>query len=122
MSPATSEMNLFGFNSRSTSPVGMSTPTLNSPRTRISAYDTLLKRRAEVNNTVRLLFTHTGNTHSVITSTLYNVFFFFMFLLIQVVPTHYSMRSATLGAPNKKDYIEELTKQLDICQKVDFIT
>ncbi|KAM7393296.1 hypothetical protein PAMA_008104 [Pampus argenteus] len=31
--------------------------------------------------------------------------------------THYSMRSATLGMPNKKDYIEELTKQLNDCQK-----
>ncbi|XP_071321958.1 myosin heavy chain, embryonic smooth muscle isoform [Trachinotus anak] len=85
LSPATSEMNLYSFNSRSTSPVGIPTPTLSSPRPRFSAYDTLVKRRAEVNNTV--------------------------------VPTHYSMRSATLGAPNKKDYIEELTKQLDACQK-----
>lgn len=34
------------------------------------------------------------------------------------VNTHYSMRSATLGGLNKKDYIEELTKQLDVCQKV----
>ncbi|XP_023268417.1 cingulin-like protein 1 [Seriola lalandi dorsalis] len=85
LSPATSEMNLYSYNSRSTSPVGMQTPTLASPRPRFSAYDTLLKRRAEVTNTV--------------------------------VPTHYSMRSATLGAPNKKDYIEELTKQLNDCQK-----
>ncbi|KAF3702328.1 Cingulin-like protein 1 Junction-associated coiled-coil protein Paracingulin [Channa argus] len=85
LSPANSEVNMFGYNSRSTSPVGLSTPTLTSPRNRVSAYDTLLKRRAEVNNTV--------------------------------IPTHYSMRSATLGAPNKKDYIEELTKQLDACQK-----
>ncbi|XP_050928724.1 cingulin-like protein 1 [Lates calcarifer] len=88
LSPSTSEMNLYSFNSRSTSPVGIPTPTLTSPRPRFSAYDTLVKRRAEVNNT------HT-----------------------QVVPTHYSMRSATLGAPNRKDYIEELTKQLDTCQK-----
>ncbi|XP_044029962.1 myosin-9-like isoform X2 [Siniperca chuatsi] len=85
LSPTTSEMNLYSFNSRSTSPVGMVTPTLTSPRTRFSAYDTLVKRRTELNNTV--------------------------------VPTHYSMRSATLGAPNKKDYIEELTKQMDACQK-----
>ena len=35
------------------------------------------------------------------------------------VNTHYSMRSATLGGLNKKDYIEELTKQLDVCQKVE---
>lgn len=39
-----------------------------------------------------------------------------------MVPTHYSMRSATLGAPNRKDYIEELTKQLDACQKVGLIS
>ncbi|KAI4816271.1 hypothetical protein KUCAC02_008603, partial [Chaenocephalus aceratus] len=63
ISPATSEMNLYGFNSRSTSPVG--TPTLTRPR--YSAYETLVKRRAEVNNHV--------------------------------------------------DYIEELTKQMDVCQK-----
>ncbi|XP_061589197.1 putative leucine-rich repeat-containing protein DDB_G0290503 [Cololabis saira] len=85
LSPATSEMNLYGFNSRSTSPVGMPTSTLTAHRPRYSAYDTLLKRRAEVNTTV--------------------------------VPNHYSMRSATLGAPNKRDFIEELTKQLDACQK-----
>ncbi|KAA8584636.1 hypothetical protein FQN60_008421 [Etheostoma spectabile] len=85
LSPATSEMNLYSYNSRSTSPVGMATSTLINPRSRFSAYDTLVKRRAEVNNTV--------------------------------APIHYSMRSATLGAPNKKDYIEELTKQLDACQK-----
>nr|XP_020456617.1 cingulin-like protein 1 isoform X2 [Monopterus albus] len=34
-----------------------------------------------------------------------------------VVPTHYSMRSASLGAANKKDYIEELTRQLDDLRK-----
>ncbi|XP_049460124.1 uncharacterized protein LOC125905885 isoform X1 [Epinephelus fuscoguttatus] len=86
LSPATSEMNLYSFNSRSTSPVSMPTPTLASSRPRFSAYDTL-RRRNEVTNTV--------------------------------VPTttHYSMRSATLGAPNKKDYIEELTKQMDVLQK-----
>ncbi|XP_031133399.1 cingulin-like protein 1 [Sander lucioperca] len=84
LSPATSDMNIYSYNSRSTSPVGMATSTLINPRPRFSAYDTLVKRRAEVNNPV-------------------------------VVPTHYSMRSATL--PNKKDYIEELTKQLDACQK-----
>uniref|UniRef100_A0A673BEV4 Myosin tail domain-containing protein n=1 Tax=Sphaeramia orbicularis TaxID=375764 RepID=A0A673BEV4_9TELE len=32
-----------------------------------------------------------------------------------VMSGHYSLRSSTL--PNKKDYIEELTKQLDTCQK-----
>ncbi|KAM9338374.1 uncharacterized protein ABDE67_017932 [Symphorus nematophorus] len=86
LSPSTSEMNLYSFNSRSTSPVGIPTPTLTSPRPRYSAYDTLLKRRTELNNPV-------------------------------VPTTHYSLRSATLGAPNKKDYIEELTKQLDACQR-----
>uniref|UniRef100_A0A3B5Q4S3 Cingulin-like protein 1 n=1 Tax=Xiphophorus maculatus TaxID=8083 RepID=A0A3B5Q4S3_XIPMA len=84
LSPATSEMNLFSFNSRSTSPIGMPTPSLTSQRTRFSTYDTL-RRRPEMNNTV--------------------------------APVHYSLRSATLGAPNKKDFIEELTKQLDVCQK-----
>ncbi|KAM6903058.1 uncharacterized protein FYW49_016566 [Xenentodon cancila] len=85
LSPATSEMNLYSFNSRSTSPVGVPTPSAASHRHRFSAYDTLLKRRTEVNN--------------------------------MVAPTHYSMRSATLGAPNKRDYVEELTKQLDTSQK-----
>ncbi|XP_068430309.1 cingulin [Clinocottus analis] len=84
LSPATSEMNMYSFNSRSTSPVG--TPTHNVPRPRYSAYDTLVKRRVEVN-------------HAVAPS------------------NHYSMRSNTLGAPNKKNYIEELTKQMDACQK-----
>ncbi|KAL4005071.1 hypothetical protein ACER0C_004784 [Sarotherodon galilaeus] len=82
LSPATSEMNLYTYNSRSTSPVGIQTPTLISSRPRF--YDTL-RRRTEVNNTV--------------------------------VPTHYSMRSSTLGAPNKKDYIAELTKQLETIQR-----
>ncbi|XP_040053763.1 uncharacterized protein LOC120831919 isoform X2 [Gasterosteus aculeatus] len=37
---------------------------------------------------------------------------------VEVAPTtHYSMRSNTLGAPNKKNFIEELTKQMDACQK-----
>lgn len=48
--------------------------------------------------------------------------FIYIFSFLQVIPTpHYSMRSATLGMPNKKDYIEELTKQLDTCQKVGLI-
>ncbi|XP_014900944.1 cingulin-like protein 1 isoform X4 [Poecilia latipinna] len=85
LSPATSEMNLYSFNSRSTSPIGLPTSTLTGQRTRFSTYDTL-RRRPEINNT-------------------------------QVAPVHYSVRSATLGAPNKKDFIEELTKQLDVCQK-----
>ncbi|PWA16007.1 hypothetical protein CCH79_00017749, partial [Gambusia affinis] len=85
LSPATSEMNLYSYNSRSSSPIGMATPSLTAQRTRFSTYDTL-RRRSEMNNT-------------------------------HVAPVHYSMRSATLGAPNKKDFIEELTKQLDGCQK-----
>uniref|UniRef100_A0A671VLD0 Myosin tail domain-containing protein n=1 Tax=Sparus aurata TaxID=8175 RepID=A0A671VLD0_SPAAU len=85
LSPATSEMNLYNFNSRSTSPVGIPTPTLTINRPRFSAYDSLLKRRTEVNN--------------------------------PVVPTHYSMRSATIGAPKGKNYVEELTKQLDEFRK-----
>ncbi|XP_054878207.1 uncharacterized protein LOC129353018 isoform X2 [Poeciliopsis prolifica] len=84
LSPATSEMSLYGFNSRSTSPIGVPSPTLTAQRTRFSTYDTL-RRRPEMTNTV--------------------------------APVHYSIRSATLGAPNKKDFIEELTKQLDGCQK-----
>nr|XP_054600651.1 cingulin-like protein 1 [Nothobranchius furzeri] len=85
LSPSTSELNLYSFNSRSTSPVGVSS-TLVPSRTRFSTYDSLMRRRNDVNNTV-------------------------------VAPAHYSMRSTTLGAPNKKNYIEELTKQLDTCQK-----
>ncbi|XP_073334758.1 uncharacterized protein [Pagrus major] len=85
LSPATSEMNLYSYNSRSTSPVGIPTPTLAPNRPRFSAYDSLLKRRTEVNN--------------------------------PVMPTHYSMRSNTIGAPNKKNYVEELTKQLDEFRK-----
>ncbi|XP_047228343.1 cingulin-like protein 1 isoform X3 [Girardinichthys multiradiatus] len=84
LSPATSEMNLYSFNNRSTSPIGVPTPMLNPTRTRFSTYDTL-RRRTDMNNTA--------------------------------APIHYSMRSATLGAPNKRDFIEELTKQLDACQK-----
>ncbi|XP_041667071.1 uncharacterized protein LOC121525252 [Cheilinus undulatus] len=88
LSPATSELNLYSYNSRSTSPVGLPTPTLASPRPRYSAYDSLIKRRTELNNPQP-----------------------------QVMTTHYSLRSATLGSPNRKDYIEELTKQMDACQK-----
>ncbi|XP_056289143.1 uncharacterized protein LOC130205669 [Pseudoliparis swirei] len=78
LSPATSEMNMYTYNSRSSSP----TPTLSAPRTRLSAYDTLVKRRVEV-----------------------------------APSNHYSLRSNTVGGPNKKNYIEELTKQMDVCQK-----
>ncbi|XP_060916832.1 cingulin-like protein 1 isoform X2 [Labrus mixtus] len=91
LSPATSEMNLYGFNSRSTSPVGLPTPTHSRPR--YSAYDTLLKRRNEVNIPQQQQQQQ------------------------QLMTTHYSIRSATMGAPNRKDYIEELTKQLDACQR-----
>ncbi|XP_036443863.1 cingulin-like protein 1 isoform X2 [Colossoma macropomum] len=75
MSPATSELNLFGLN-RSSSPV--STPTLQSPRPRFSAYDSLTRRRD------------------------------------QTPPSQLLMRN---NLPNKRDYIEELTKQLDTCQR-----
>ncbi|KAL6097336.1 uncharacterized protein ACO6RY_06453 [Pungitius sinensis] len=84
LSPANSEMNMYNFNGRSISPVG--TTPINSIRPRYSAYDSLVKRRGEVNNTV-------------------------------APTTHYSMRSNTLGAPNKKNFIEELTKQMEACQK-----
>ncbi|KAM8828752.1 uncharacterized protein AB9W97_004549 isoform 2-T6 [Spinachia spinachia] len=84
LSPANSEMNMYSFNSRSISPVG--TSPLNSARPRYSTYDTLVKRRGEVNNIV-------------------------------APTTHYSMRSNTLGAPNKRNFIEELTKQMEACQK-----
>ncbi|RVE65442.1 hypothetical protein OJAV_G00116490 [Oryzias javanicus] len=83
LSPSTSELNLYSFNSRSTSPVGVASFAPSRPR--FSAYDTLMRRRADVSS--------------------------------PVPATHYSMRSATLGAPNKRDYIEELTKELDACQK-----
>ncbi|XP_057674654.1 cingulin-like protein 1 isoform X5 [Corythoichthys intestinalis] len=83
ISPATSELNLHTFNSRSNSPVFMSGPTFIPPRTRYSAYDSLLKRRNDV----------------------------------PAISTQYSMRAATLGGLSRKDFIEELTKQLDNCQK-----
>lgn len=55
LSPATSEMNLF---SRSTSPLGLPTPTAGIPRTRFSAYDSLLRRRSEFSNPVRHSYIH----------------------------------------------------------------
>ncbi|XP_015247214.1 PREDICTED: cingulin-like protein 1 [Cyprinodon variegatus] len=88
LSPATSEHNLYSFNSRSTSPIGISGSMTTASRTRFSTYDTL-RRRPDMNPAL---------TH-------------------KVAPVHYSMRSSTLGAPNRKDFIEELTKQLDACQK-----
>ncbi|KAM4634150.1 uncharacterized protein ACJ7VT_009490 [Polymixia lowei] len=83
VSPASSEFNLFSYNSRSSSPVPATS--LSLPRSRFSTYDTLARRRAEVSNAG--------------------------------IPNHMTLRSATLGAPNKRDYIEELTKQLDTCQR-----
>lgn len=32
--------------------------------------------------------------------------------------TQYTMRPGPMGGPNKQDFIEELSKQLDVCQKV----
>ncbi|XP_036385662.1 cingulin-like protein 1 isoform X1 [Megalops cyprinoides] len=76
LSPATSELNLFGFNSsRSTSPVP--SPTVTLPRRQYSAYDTLTRRREVMSNTL-------------------------------------PMRP---GVPNKRDFIEELTRQLNECQR-----
>ncbi|XP_029024580.1 cingulin-like protein 1 isoform X2 [Betta splendens] len=83
VSPALSDFNPYSFNSRSTSPLGYGTL---PSRTRVSAYDTLLRRRAEVNNA-------------------------------QVFTSQYSFLHSAPAPPNKKDYIEELTKQLDACQK-----
>ncbi|XP_061887609.1 cingulin-like protein 1 isoform X1 [Entelurus aequoreus] len=34
-----------------------------------------------------------------------------------VIQNHYSLRSSTMGGLSRKDFIEELTKQLDACQK-----
>ncbi|XP_065822072.1 myosin heavy chain, embryonic smooth muscle isoform isoform X3 [Labrus bergylta] len=100
LSPATSEMNLYGFNNRSTSPVGLPTPTLTHSRPRYSAYDTLLKRRNEANIPQQQQQQQQQQHQQQ-----------------QMMTTHYSLRSATMGAPNRKDYIEELTKQLDACQR-----
>lgn len=36
----------------------------------------------------------------------------------QIVHTQYTMRPGPMGGPNKQDFIEELSKQLDACQKV----
>ncbi|CAG00970.1 unnamed protein product [Tetraodon nigroviridis] len=88
LSSANSEVNLF---TRSTSSGNHScarhggAPHPNSP-----LYESMLRRRAELNNPMP-----------------------------PGVNTHYSMRSATLGGLNKKDYIEELTKQLDVSQKIE---
>uniref|UniRef100_A0A8C6UY18 Myosin tail domain-containing protein n=1 Tax=Neogobius melanostomus TaxID=47308 RepID=A0A8C6UY18_9GOBI len=83
LSPATSDLNLYNYNTRSTSPVPP--VSLGTGRTRFSTFETL-RRKPEHPTTV-------------------------------VPTTHYSVRSATLGNPHKKDYIEELTKELDGCQK-----
>ncbi|XP_034048301.1 cingulin-like protein 1 isoform X2 [Thalassophryne amazonica] len=87
LSPATSDLNLLSSFNRSTSPVA--TPILTNSR-KFSTYEALTRKRAEVAN-------------NVVTST--------------VMPGHYSMRSVTHGTPNKRDYIEELTKQLHECQR-----
>lgn len=83
LSSATSDLNLYSYNGRSTSPIPP--VALGSGRTRFSTYDTL-RRKPEI-------------TPAVLPS------------------THYSVRSVTLGHPHKKDYIEELTKELDTTQK-----
>ncbi|KAJ3605349.1 hypothetical protein NHX12_027396 [Muraenolepis orangiensis] len=88
MSPATSELNLYSYNSRSTSPVPNSMGNMTAPRTRFSTFDTL-RRRPDVG-------LNQGYAQQV---------------------NNMPMRSATLGAPNKRDYIEEITKQLDAIQK-----
>ncbi|MFT7815375.1 cingulin-like protein 1 isoform X1 [Arapaima gigas] len=75
MSPSTSEFNLFGYNSRSGSPVASTS--VASPRSRISTYETLTRRREAASST-------------------------------------FSVRPAT---PSKRDFIEELTAQLDTVQK-----
>ncbi|KAF7652841.1 hypothetical protein LDENG_00091580 [Lucifuga dentata] len=79
------DLNLYSFNGRSTSPVPGPIPAIAPPRSRLSTYEALTRRRAEVTSTV--------------------------------VPAHHTLRSSTLGASNKRDYIEELTKQMDACQK-----
>ncbi|XP_068191513.1 myosin-11 [Antennarius striatus] len=84
LSPATSEMNLFNLNSNPMAPPASTLPS----RSRFSAYDSLIRRRTELNNTMNV-----------------------------VAPPQFSMRPVPLGGPNKKDYIEELTKQMDACQK-----
>lgn len=50
LSPATSEINLFP---RSTSPVAAPVSGMVVPRTRFSTYESMLRRRAELNNPVR---------------------------------------------------------------------
>jgi len=112
LSPATSEMNMYTYNSRSSSP----TPTLSAPRTRLSAYDTLVKRRVEVSTAVCLLPLSLSSTKHSSPPISISVF------VLQVAPSnHYSLRSNTVGGPNKKNYIEELTKQMDVCQKVGLV-
>ncbi|XP_075885380.1 uncharacterized protein LOC142890323 isoform X2 [Nelusetta ayraudi] len=104
LSPATSEMNLYtrsispgpmGGALTPLSPIPTLTPMgqlgqLGQPRQqRFSTYDTLLRRRTDFSNPVP-----------------------------QVVHTHYApMRPGALGGPNRQDFVEELSKQLDVCQK-----
>lgn len=64
LSPATSEMNLYSMNYRSTSPVGVAaTANLVAPRTRFSTYDTL-RRRPEVNTQLNPVGGTRSGTHA----------------------------------------------------------
>ncbi|KAJ8338834.1 hypothetical protein SKAU_G00356200 [Synaphobranchus kaupii] len=76
LSPTTSEVNLYSFNSRSNSPVH--TPGAIAGRPRFSTYETLRRRE------------------------------------LQATP---NIQVTRPGVPNRRDFIEELTKQLDACQK-----
>ncbi|XP_077479661.1 uncharacterized protein LOC144091310 [Stigmatopora argus] len=82
-----SDLNLHTSFSRSNSPVIMSGPNLIPPRTRYTAYDSLSMLKRR------------NEIPNPVTS------------------THYSMRATTLGGASRKDFIEELTKQLHNCQK-----
>lgn len=82
LSPATSEMNLYN---RSTSPIGIPMPNLTNPRPRLSAYDTLLKRRTELNTTVRpliqyILYTDNTYYHPVHTISCFSLFIYISFI------------------------------------------
>lgn len=114
MSPATSELNLF---SRSTSPVGINPPNF-IPRPRYSAYDSLLRRRTELNNAVNVTHTHKTRYAHIRAAESLSPYIYVYSVQVQVAPIQHSMRTGSLGGPNKKDYIEELTKQLDACRKV----
>ncbi|KAJ8286670.1 hypothetical protein GJAV_G00041810 [Gymnothorax javanicus] len=88
LSPATSEINLYNFGSRSQSPIhphGM-----NTGRPRFSTYETLRKR--EVMHPVQTIHP------------------------LQTIHNVQTFRPGPQG-PNKRDFIEELTKQMDVVQK-----